>query len=162
MFSCKPVDTSVSSSSKLFLASRWLYYSPTWYRQIVGALQYLTFTRPDICYAVNKVCQFMHSTTNDHWPLVKLILCYLKGTGSYKLHITRSSSFSLHSFTNIDWVNIIDDRKSTSDYLVNFSNTPISWKSRKQWRVARSSTEVEYKALVDGAAKILWLRSLLS
>jgi hypothetical protein len=61
MTSCKPVDTPLSASSKLGLVPGTLYSDPIWYRQIVRALQYLTFTRPDICYAVNKVCQFMHA-----------------------------------------------------------------------------------------------------
>jgi hypothetical protein len=74
MSSCKAVDTPASSSSKLLLTSDTLYSDPTRYRQIVGALQYVTFTRPDICYAVNKVCQFMHSPTDDHWSLVKRIV----------------------------------------------------------------------------------------
>jgi hypothetical protein len=66
MASCKPVDTPLSTSSKLGIVPGTLHSNPTRYRQIVGALQYLTFTRPDICYAVNKVCQFMHAQTDDH------------------------------------------------------------------------------------------------
>jgi hypothetical protein len=66
MASCKPVDTPLSTSSKLGIVPGTLHSDPTRYRQIVGALRYLTFTRPDICYAVNKVCQFMHAPTDDH------------------------------------------------------------------------------------------------
>jgi len=86
----------------------------------VGALQYLTFTRLDICFAVNKVCQFMHVPTNSHWAAVKRILRYLKGTTSYGFHITRGFFFALHGFTNADWAGSIDDRKSTGGYLVFF------------------------------------------
>jgi hypothetical protein len=56
MTSCKLVATPLSTSLKLSIASGTLYSDPTRYRQIIGALRYLTFTRPDICYAVNKVC----------------------------------------------------------------------------------------------------------
>jgi hypothetical protein len=77
MASCKPVDTPLSTSSKLGIVPGTLHSDPTRYRQIVGALQYLTFTRPDICYAINKVCQFMHASTDDHWAAVKRILRYL-------------------------------------------------------------------------------------
>jgi hypothetical protein len=98
MTSCKPVDTPLSASSKLGLIPGTLYSDPTRYRQIVGALQYLTFTRPDICYAVNKVCQFMHAPTEDHLSAVKRILRYLQATATYGLHITRDSPLSLHGF----------------------------------------------------------------
>ena len=109
MTSCKPVATLLFTSSKLSIASGTPYTDPTRYRQIVGALQYLTFTRPDICYAVNKVCQFMHAPTEDHWFAVKRILRYLQATASYGLHITRDSPLSLHGFTDADWAGSIDD-----------------------------------------------------
>jgi len=138
------------------------FSDPTRFRQIVGALQYLTFTRPDICFTVNRVSQFMHAPTDSHWAAVKRILCYLKGIASYGFHITRGSSFALHGFTDADWAGSIDDRKSTGGYLVFFGQTPISWKSGKQRTVARSSTEAEYKALVDGTAEVIWLQYLLT
>jgi len=122
---CKPVDTP-SSVSKLDLQSIELFSDTTHFRQIIGALQYLTFTRPDICYAVNKVCQFMHAPTEGHWAAVKLILRYLKGTSSFGLHLTRDSALSLHGFTDADWADSIDDRKSTGGYIVFLGTTPIS------------------------------------
>ena len=120
------------------------------------------FTCPDICYAVNKVCQFMHLPINDHRSLVKRIVQNLQGTTSYSLYITRGSSLSLHGFKDADWANSLDDRKSTGGYLVYLGSTTISWKSGKQRTVAHSSTKTEYKALADGTAKILWIRALLS
>jgi len=154
MTSCKPVDTPFSSSKVILLPDH-SFSDPTRFRQIVGALQYLTFTRPDICFAVNRVCQFMHAPTDSHWAAVKRILCYLKGTTSYGFHITRGSSFALHGFTDADWAGSIDDRKSTSGHLVFCGQTPISWKFGKQRTVAHSSTEAEYTALADGTAEVI-------
>jgi hypothetical protein len=87
MTSCKPVDTSVSPL-KVILLSDHSFSNPTRFHQIMGALQYLTFIRPDICFAVNRVCQFMHAPTDSHWAAVKRILRYLKGMASYGFHIT--------------------------------------------------------------------------
>jgi hypothetical protein len=87
MSSYKPINTP-TSISKVNLQPSGLYSYPTRYWQIIGALQYLIFTRPDICYAVNKVCLFMHAPTESHWVVVKRILRYLKGTSFFVLHLT--------------------------------------------------------------------------
>jgi len=110
------------------------------------------------CY---KVCQFMDAP-ESHWAVVKCILCYLKGTSDYGIQLSRGSSLSLHGFTNADWAGSVDDRKSTNGYIFFLGTTLVSWKSRKQHNVARSSTEVKYKALVNGIAEVLWLRYLLT
>ena len=120
----------------------------------------LTFL--DICFAVNRVCQFMHAPTDSHWGVVKRILRYLQGMATYGLHITRSSSFDLHGFTDADWAGSVNDRKSICGYFVFFGQTLISWKSNKQRTVARPSTEAEYKVLADGIAEVIWLHYILS
>ena len=95
MSSCKLVDTRISAS-KLVIVSACIFSDPTWFHQIVGALQYLTFMKPDICFVVNIVCQFIYALTNTHWAAIKHILSYLKGIVSFSLHITRSFSFTLY------------------------------------------------------------------
>jgi len=125
MLSCKPVDTPISTSKATILPDP-LFSDATRFRQIMGALQYLTFTRLDICFAVNRVCQFMHAPTDSYWAVVKRILRYLRGTASHGLHITRSSSFALHGLTDADWADNVEDRKSTGGYFVFFGQMPIS------------------------------------
>ena len=88
MSSCKPDDTLISTSKATILLDP-LFSNATRVRQILGALKYLTFTCPNICFAINRVCQFMHASTDSHWVSVKRILCYLRGTTSHVLHITR-------------------------------------------------------------------------
>ncbi|CAN6699275.1 unnamed protein product [Malus baccata var. baccata] len=98
---------------------------PALYRSLVGALQYITFTRPDLAYAVNAACQYMNTPTEVHYDLVKRILRYVQG------------------------------------FVVYLGHNPISWQSKKQASVSRSSTEAEYKSLAHCAADITWIRNLL-
>jgi histone deacetylase 1/2 len=131
------------------------------YRSVVGGLQYLTLTRPDISFAVNKVCQYLSQPTDAHWEAVKRILRYVKGTLQVGLQIRRSLASIISIFTDADWASCVDDRRSTSGFAVFVGSNIISWSSKKQPTVSRSSTEAEYKALANGAAEALWVDSLL-
>nr|XP_051228849.1 uncharacterized mitochondrial protein AtMg00810-like [Lolium perenne] len=131
------------------------------YRSVVGALQYLTLTRPNISFAVNKVCQFLSQPTEVHWEAVKRILRYVKGTLQTGLQIRKSPSIGIDIFTDADWAGDVDDRRSTSGFAVFVGPNLISWSSKKQPTVSRSSTEAEYKSLANGAAEAKWVDSLL-
>jgi histone deacetylase 1/2 len=104
MESCKPMNTPMSSIDKLSVYDG----DPlgpkdiTEYRSIVGALQYLTLTRPDISFAVNKVCQFLHKPTTVHWSAVKRILRYLQHTIGMGLRIRKSLSTLVSAFSDAD------------------------------------------------------------
>jgi len=113
MQSCKSVDTPLSPSKKLSIESgdKLGPDDSTKYRSMVGALQYLTLTRPDIAFAVNKVCQFLHAPTTVHWSAVKRILRYVSGTINLGLHIRRSKSMLVSAFSDADWAGCIDDRR---------------------------------------------------
>ncbi|KAM1803984.1 hypothetical protein ACFX12_029903 [Malus domestica] len=136
------------------------YHSPKHYRIIVGALQCLTFTRPDIAFAVNQCCQFMHNPLDIHVVAMKRILRYLSGTLDYGIHFT-PGKLQLQAYSDADWAGDLNDRRSTSGYVVYLGNTPISWASKKQYIVSRSSTEAEYRALAITAAKVSWIQQLL-
>jgi histone deacetylase 1/2 len=131
------------------------------YRSIVGALQYLTLTRPDIAFAVNKVCQFLHAPTTTHWSAVKRILRYIQGTINLGLKLVKSGSLMVSAFSDADWAGCIDNRRSTGGFAVYLGDNLISWTTRKQATVSRSSTEAEYKSLANATAEILWVQKLL-
>jgi hypothetical protein len=131
---------------------------PQLFCSIVGALQYVTITRSDISFVVNRVSQFMHSPNLSYWSAVKRILRYLKGTLEYGLTIQPCSTFNIHAFADSDWAGCPDDRRSTFGYLVFLGNNLISWSSKKQSTVARSSTEAEYRGLVMVTTEVVWLK----
>ncbi|BBH02745.1 transposable element gene [Prunus dulcis] len=124
-----------------------------------SALQYLTITRPDLSYAVNQVCQFMHSPTTLHWQAVKRILRYLKATYDHGLRY-KPGKLELNAYSDADYAGDPDTRHSTGGFCVYFGYNLISWSSKKQKTVSRSSTEAEYRQLAYTAAELSWLRSL--
>ncbi|GJX47705.1 retrovirus-related pol polyprotein from transposon TNT 1-94 [Tanacetum coccineum] len=96
---CKPVSSPMVTSSSLSLDDSTAFSNPVKYRQVVGSLQYVTLSRPDIAFAVNKVCQYMHAPTENHWSAIKRILRYLHGTVEHGMLIRHSSSSTLQAFT---------------------------------------------------------------
>lgn len=162
MLTSKPVNSPMAPSmSKLSIYDGQPMSDPTLYRSVVGSLQYLSFTRPDLAFAVNKVCQFMHSPTYVHWQSVKRILRYLCGTSHYGLLLRASSSSQITVYSDADWAGCQDDRRSTGAFLVYYGPNLISWSSWKQSTVAHSSTEDEYKAQAIATCDVIWVQSLL-
>ena len=114
MSTCKPSPTPVDTKPKLGTTSTTPYADPSYYRSLAGALQYLTFTRPDISYVVQKVCLYMHDPREAHMHAPKRIVCYLQGTLDHGLHLYSSSTSTLISYTDADWDGFPDTRCSTS------------------------------------------------
>uniref|UniRef100_A0ACD5TCP1 Uncharacterized protein n=1 Tax=Avena sativa TaxID=4498 RepID=A0ACD5TCP1_AVESA len=163
MIKCTSSPTPLSSTEKLSLTEG-TPLGPddsTQYRSIVGALQYLTLTRPDISFSVNKVCQYLHAPTTAHWTAAKRILRYVQGTIHAGLTFQKSSSSLLSAFSDADWAGCLDDRRSTGGFAVFLGPNLVSWSARKQPTVSRSSTEAEYKALANATAELIWIEALL-
>jgi hypothetical protein len=100
------------------------------YRSIVGGVQYLTLTPPGLTFAVNKVCQFLHAPTDEHWVVVKRILRYLKACTKVGLKIARNNSLLVSAFLDADWTGNLDDRRFTGGYAVFLGTNLISWSQR--------------------------------
>nr|XP_016433507.1 PREDICTED: uncharacterized mitochondrial protein AtMg00810-like [Nicotiana tabacum] len=104
---------------------------PSAYRSIVGSLQYLTLTRPDITHVVNLTSQFMQNPNSMHLQAGKRILMYVKGTIDHGLRIISQSSFRLYGFPSADWAGCSITRRSTTGYSIYLGANCVSWSSRK-------------------------------
>eukprot|EP00253_Pinus_taeda_P010262 PITA_10262 len=114
MEDCRPMSTPMITNWKKPHASESELVDPTLYRQLIGSLMYLVNTRPDICFAVNKMSQFMCEPRKVHWVAAKHILRYLQGTVDYGLDYRQGDRVRLVGYTDSDWAGCASDRKSTS------------------------------------------------
>jgi len=97
----------------------------------------------------------MHKPQIHHWKGVKRILRYLVGTPTHGLLLTPSPTYSIIGFSDFDWATDLDDHKSTTGYCIFVGHNLVSWSSKKQKVVSRSSTEAEYKSIVVALADII-------
>jgi hypothetical protein len=118
-------------------------------------------TRLDLAYAVHLVSQFMTAPQSVHYTAVLRILRYVKETLFHGLRFSSHSSLDLHVYSDADCAGDPINRRSTTGYCFLLGDSLISWRSKKQSIVARSSTEVEYHALADTTSELLWFRWLL-
>nr|GEV56080.1 ribonuclease H-like domain-containing protein [Tanacetum cinerariifolium] len=128
---------------------------------LAGGLQYLTFTRPDISYAVQQICLYMHDPREPHLAALKRILCYIRGTLDFGFHLYSSTTISLVGYTDADWAGCPSTRRSTSGYCVFLGDNLLSWSSKHQQTISRSSAEAEYRGVVNVVAETAWLHNLL-
>ncbi|KAA3471001.1 Retrovirus-related Pol polyprotein from transposon TNT 1-94 [Gossypium australe] len=142
--------TPMVSTCRLSAYERSLVEDESLFRSIVGALQYVVIVRPDIAFSINKVCQFMHRPLDSHLKAVKRILRYLQGTIDHGLHFSCASKLVLEGYSDSSWGSNLD------------GGNPISWSSRKQQVVSRSTAEAEYRSLANVTAEMVWLRSFLT
>ncbi|XP_071728659.1 uncharacterized mitochondrial protein AtMg00810-like [Rutidosis leptorrhynchoides] len=135
MSNCKPCSTPVDTLSKLGPNGPPIT-DPTLYRSLAGALQYLTFTRPDITYAVQQLCLSMHDPREPHFNALKRVLRYVLRTIDNGLQIFPSSTTKLSAYYD-------------------------AYRGGIQATVSRSSTEAEYRAVANAVAETCWIRNLL-
>ena len=132
-----------------------LFEDPKKYRRLVGKLRYLTVTCPDIAHSANVVSQYMSSPTIDNWATIEHILCYLKGAPGRGILYSNHGHNRVECSIDADWARSNEDRRFTSSYCVFVGENLVSWKSKKQGVISRSSAESEYRAMTQSMCKIM-------
>lgn len=160
MSGCRPADTPMELNAKLWEKGN-VPVDIGRYQRLVGKLIYLAHTRPDIAFSVSVVSQFMHSPYEEHLEAVYRILRYLKSNPGKGLYFKKTNDRDVSIFTDADWAGSVIDRKSTTGYCAYVWGNLVTWRSKKQGVVARSSAEAEFRAMAQGICELLWIQKLL-
>jgi len=160
--SVSPVVSPLDISIKLHADSGDLLPAPDQFRSLVGKLLFLTHTRPDICFTVQHLSQYLKCPRVPHMSAAMHVLRYLKGTPSLGLFYSDVADYSVTGYSDSDWAACPDTRRSVTGFCVLLGGSLISWKSKKQPVVSLSSAEAEYRALSKVTAELSWLSRLLA
>ena len=161
MSACSPISTPMEENLKLSTDPNQVPANKERYQRLVGRLMYLGHTRPDLAYALSVVSQFMHSPKEEHMNAVIRILRYLKSSPGKGIVFTKGDNLDIKGYTDADWAGSIDDRRSTSGYFTFVGGNLVTWRSKKQDVVARSSAEAEYRGMAKGICELLWIKNLM-
>ncbi|GJV21157.1 ribonuclease H-like domain-containing protein [Tanacetum coccineum] len=160
MLNCNPTRTPVDTESELGPKGTPIS-DPTLYRSLADGLQYLTFTRPDLCYVVQQICLYMHDPWEPHLAALKRIFRYVQGNLEFGLQLYASSGSSLMAYSDTDWAGCPATRRSTSGYCVFIGENLLSWSAKRQHTLLCSSAEAEYQGVANVVVETAWLCNLL-
>ncbi|XP_019190736.1 PREDICTED: uncharacterized protein LOC109185208 [Ipomoea nil] len=157
----KPVSTPMVSGHRLDKDGGEAVTDVASYRRLIVHLLYLTATRPEISFAVQQLSQFVDSPTNGHMSSTHRVLRYIKATPGQGIFYPQNGDMQLNVFSDSDWATCSTTRKSITSFCVFLDSALISWRSKKQATVSRSSSEAEYRALAAVVCEVQWLNYLL-
>lgn len=169
---CKPAAVPIEQNIKLTTYEYAVSYSspnedsllkdPSGYQRLVGKLIYLTMTRPDICYAVQILSQFMHNPKQSHMNAALKVVKHLKGCTRLGILLSQDCNMKMTTYCDTDYATYPMTRRSITGFCIKLGKSLISWKTKKQSTVSLSSAESEYRAMVKTVCEIVWIRGLLS
>ncbi|XP_019189875.1 PREDICTED: uncharacterized protein LOC109184335 [Ipomoea nil] len=159
--SCKPASTPMVPGHQLQKEGGTLLQDSSSYRRLVGRLLYLTATRPDITYAVQQLSQFVDTPTNEHLVAAHRVLRYIKKAPGQGIFYPRNGAMQLNVFSDSDWASCPETRRSVTGFCIFLGTAPVSWRTKKQATVSRSSSEAEYRALAATVCEVQWIITLL-
>ncbi|KAJ3699854.1 hypothetical protein LUZ61_003559 [Rhynchospora tenuis] len=162
LLGAKPAATPVEQNHRLAELSGMKMKEPERYRRLVGRLIYLTITRPELSYSVHTLAQFMHEPLEAHYDAALRVMRYLKGNPGQGVLLCADSKLQLNGYCDSDWASCPTTRRSLTGYFVMLGGSPISWKTKKQPTVSRSSAEAEYRSMANATCELVWLKSFLN
>ncbi|KAK8942637.1 hypothetical protein KSP39_PZI008749 [Platanthera zijinensis] len=161
MSGCRPADTPIEANHKLGREDDDVIDDIPSYQRLVGKLIYLSHTRPDISYAVGVLSRFMHSPKARHIDAAHCVLRYLKSSPGKGILFSPNKELTIEVYTDADWAGSPTDKRYTTGYCSMVGGNVVSWRSKKQHVVARSSAEAEFRAVSHGICEGLWVSTIL-
>ncbi|XP_040994149.1 secreted RxLR effector protein 161-like [Juglans microcarpa x Juglans regia] len=158
MLGARPIDTPMDPIRKFLKEEGELFGDPSRYQRLVGKLNYLTITRPDISYAVSVLSQFLQMPRVSHWDAVIYMLRYLKRAPGLGLLYRPNEHLRVEAVSDVDWAGSPSYRRSTTGYCTFVRGNLITWKIKKQAVVVQSSAEAEYRAMAHTTSELAWLQ----
>ncbi|XP_013729639.1 uncharacterized mitochondrial protein AtMg00810-like [Brassica napus] len=149
MLGCKPVSIPLEQYHQLATDNGPVMTDPKKYRRLVGRLVYLSITRPELCYTIHLLSQFMQKPREAHWNAALRVVRFLKGCPGQGILLRANSDLQRSVYVDADWSTCPESRRSLSAYIVLLGGSPINWKTKKQDTVSMSSAEAEYRAMAD-------------
>ena len=144
LLGAKPSNVPIEQNHRLTLGTNLLFPHPDQYRRLVGRLIYLCFIKPELSYCVHVSSQFMQAPKETHWEAAFHVVRYLKGNIGQSVLLCKDCDLQLSDWCDSDWTKCLLTRRSLIGWFVLLGCSSISWKTKKQQTVSRSSAEVEY------------------
>uniref|UniRef100_A0A3Q7HLH8 Reverse transcriptase Ty1/copia-type domain-containing protein n=1 Tax=Solanum lycopersicum TaxID=4081 RepID=A0A3Q7HLH8_SOLLC len=117
-------------------------------------------TRPDLSFVVQVLSQYMHSPKSSHMEAALRVVRYIKGTAGLGLFMPSNKNNEMVAYCDSDWGACVETRRSVTGYMIKLGGTLVSWKSKKQNTISRSSAEAEFRSMATTVAEIVWLKGL--
>ena len=157
----KPMDFPMETNHKLALAHGPNLDEPTRFRRLVGRLIYLTITEPELSFVVHVLSQFMHEPKEEHMEAARRVLRYLKKHPGQRRLLRANSDLQVYAYCDSNWGTCPITRRSITGYFITIGGSHVSWKTKKQSIVSRSSAEAEYLTMTTATSELIWIKSLL-
>ncbi|XP_074315635.1 uncharacterized protein LOC141651839 [Silene latifolia] len=158
----KPSSTPMATDHKLGLSTSPFLDKPESYRRLIGRLVYLAVTRPDLSFSVHVLSQFLQQPREAHMEAALRVVRYLKGSPEQGVLLRSASSLTVSGWCDSDFGACPLTRRSVTGWFVFLGDSPVSWKTKKQYTVSLSSSEAEYRSMATLVCELKWLKGLLA